>query len=381
MKRVNLHFSKKVIFLFGAVLALASCSKDEVILPEPEPQPLNPKEVIGVYALNEGAYSESDNGTSGSITFYDKQTQQTVGNFYEAVNEKALGINANDLRNYGSKLYCVVTGTDGGENSYVDVMDASTGKSIKRINFFEGTSSYMPRFITFDAGKAYVSNYDGKVCRIDTATLSIDGKVTIGKGLEGIVVANQKIYVANSQHPFYEGKGNVVSVIDVATLTKVRDIEVAINPINLTATPAEDVLVMSRGTYDADWNFQNNAAITRINTTTDLKVEEKKYNNGEVVSAVKTANGLAYAYSATFFKHISLSDGMLGKDFISDETTVNTMYGLDIDDLSDDVYVSDANNYSATEGKVYCFDKAGKKKEEFATGAYPKNVAFRYSYK
>jgi len=374
MKTKFLRLSKITLTAFlGSVLFFSSCKKDDN--PIIEVQPVvhgTPKETTGVYVLCEGFFSAS--GALGKITYYDIKTGVTELDYYQKVNGKELGKNANDLQLYGNKLYCVVTGTDAGNDAYVDVIEAATGKSIKRINFYDATGSFYPRSIVFNKNKAYVSNYDGKVSRIDTASLEIDANVNLSKGLEQLVIANNKLYVTNSQHPQHIGKGNVVSVIDLKTFTKTRDIEVLVNPTRITATLAGDVLVTNEGTWG-----ENNAGVTRINTTTDTKTDV--YNYGEPVNLI-TANGMAFIYSMysdTYFNHYSGSDGTIGKTFITDNTSIAGIYGAKINLLDNDVYVADHNNY-AEAGKLLCFSKAGKKKFETATSAVPKSIAFKYAY-
>lgn len=357
---------------FGSVLLLTSCTKDED--PVIETQPVvhgTPTETLGVYVLCEGSYGS---GSESKITYYDIKTGITEPDHYQKVNGKPLGNNANDLQLYGSKIYCVVTGNDAANTSYVDVMEASTGKSIKRINFSDASGAFHPRYIVFNKNKAYVSNYDGKVSRLDTASLEIETNVTLSKGLEQLVISNNKLYVANSQHPYYIGKGNVVSVIDLNTFTKTRDIEVLVNPSHIISTLAGDILVSSQGSWG-----ENNAGVARINTATDKKTAV--YNYEEAVNLI-SANGMSFLYSMysdNYFNHYSVSDGTVGKSFITDGTTFADVYGVKINPLSNDVYVADANAYGDV-GKLFCISRSGKKKFEVSTSSTPKSVEFKYAY-
>lgn len=375
MKINTLRLSKMMLSaLIGSALFLSSCKKDDNPVIEDEKPVVHgtPKETTGVYVLCEGPYSAS--GAPGKITYYDIKTGATDLDYYQKINGKELGKNANDLQLYGSKIYCVVTGTDAGNDAYVDVMEAATGKSIKRINFYDASGSFYPRYIVFNKNKAYVSNYDGKVSRIDTASLEIETNVNLSKGLEQLAIANNKLYVTNSVHPQHTGKGNVVSVIDLNTFTKTRDIEVLVNPTRIAATLAGDVLVTNEGTWG-----ENNAGVTRINTSTDTKTEV--YNYGESVNLI-TANGMSFIYSMysdSYFNHYAASDGTIGKTYITDDTSITGIYGAKINLLDNDVYVADHNTY-AEAGKLFCFSKAGKKKFETSTSSMPKSIAFKYAY-
>lgn len=359
-------------------LFFSSCKKDDEE-PVIQIQPLTEHEAIGVYVLNEGVYSSEIGASESSITFYSIKDNSTEQDYYKKVNGQSLGVNANYLKSYGSKLYCVVTGTEGDQNSYVDVMDLNTGKSIKRIVFYAASSSKMPRYITFDKGKAYVSAYDGSVSKIDTSSLNIEASVQLSKGLEQLVIAKNKLYVANSKHPFHEGKANVVSVVDLNTFTKVRDIEVNTNPTGLTLSSTGDLFVSSQGTYSDTWEFQNNASVTRIDVNTDTKKDIYKYNSGKQAVSLTSHNGLTYAYGEGVLKVFSVFDGSLGVDFVKDNTSIGYTNELTIEALSNNVYISDSGDFSA--GKVICFEKNGKKKFDFIAQAFPKSVAFKYLYK
>ncbi len=363
-KTVNIS-KASVLIAFSALVLFSSCKKDSAAPQEPA------KKAIGAYILHEGAFNMETYSSNSSIAYYNIEKGEIIQNYYQSVNGTAVGANANDLKAYGQKLYCVITGTEGGQNSYVDVIHVATGKSIKKISFFNGNESSLPRFITFDKGKAYVSNYDGTVSRIDTASLSIDGSVTLSKGLEQLAVANNKLYVANSSHFMYVGKENVVSVIDINSFTKLKDIEVDFNPYSVTATSSGDILVSSIGTYNDD------AAVSRINTVSDTKQTSYSFG-GKIINGIIIGNANAYIYNDTFIKQFNTGNGTLGADFITDGSQITTPYGLAIEPISNDVYIADANDY-ALEGEIFVFAKDGKKKFKGATASLPKSIVFRYN--
>ena len=169
----------------------------------------------------------------------------TVDTFMN-VNEKGLGDTANDMIVYGSKMYIAVYGS-----SIIEVTDLS-GKSIKQIK--SSGDALLPRFFTANEGKVYVSLYDGYVARLDTASLEIEQKVKVGRNPEQLVVANNKLYVANSGGLDYNtpvGYDKTVSVIDLASFQETKKIEVVTNPVNLVTDSQGDVYLVSMGDYGA----------------------------------------------------------------------------------------------------------------------------------
>ena len=102
---------------------------------------------------------------------------------------------------YGNKIYIVVN-----VSSTVEVMDFTTGKSIRQIQMLrDNGSSRQPRSIAFDKDKAYVCSFDGTVARIDTTSLEIEAIITAGRNPDDICVQNNKLYVSNSGSLDYSG--------------------------------------------------------------------------------------------------------------------------------------------------------------------------------
>jgi len=330
----------------------------------------------GIYILNEGTYNAV--GANSSISYYDVAKKTVVKDFYNQVNGKALGKNANDLQQYGSKLYCVVTGPDDKAESFVDVMDVNTGKTIKRIAFNGTTAGYYPRYITFYKNKAYVSRYDGKISRIDTASLNIDAELQLKNGadnaeaLEGVAVANGKLYVVGSAgYNYPKSLNDKVVVVDLNTFATVKQITVNYNPAKIVGAENGDLYVISFG------NFGNiNPAMQRISSTTDAVTQTEDYNLQTIAIQKNQAWMAKDIYGTPSIKSLNLATGKLGADLITDATTVDTPYGLTINPFDNSVVVAKSDV-----SKAAVYSKEGKKLYEFETNSFPKSAAFAYTYK
>ncbi len=70
---------------------------------------------------------------------------------------------------------------------------------------------------------------------------------------------------------------------------------------------------------------------------------------------------------------------LINKKFITDgsDVQIRIPYGIMVDPITKDVYVSDAKDY-VTPGTLYCFDPNGKKKWSVVTGDIPAHFAFVY---
>ena len=350
----------KVSILWVLVLPLlaVSCHRPG---PEPEPEPQPDAFANGMYILNEGLF-QMNNST---LSYYDFTTGKLTENIFLDVNHRGLGDVGNDLKRYGSKLYIVVN-----NSNIVEVVDVKTVQSLKTINL----SGKQPRQVVFLDDKAYISCFDGDVVRIDTASLEVEATVHTGPNPDGICACNGKLYVCNSGGLSNPNYGNTVSVVDPATFTVVKDITVAINPTRVKGYNDRYVYVVSNGNYgDVPYTFQ------KIDCQTDEIV--KNYNL-EVLNFDIHQN-LAYVYSynystmTSWIKVLDLeTDEIVKEQFISDGTQLKTPYGIKVNPLNGDVYITDAGTFT-TNGDVYCFDKDGKKKFSFEAGLNPSAMAFR----
>lgn len=353
--------------LAGLLLAFSACKKEK--LPPIDPQP---NATTGVYVLCETGY-----GKAGTISYYDINAKTVVQDYYKKQNGTDLGINVNDLKQYGSKMYCVVTGTDkASKNSYVEVISIATGKSLKRIPFSDAASGFLPRYIAFYKDKAYVSSYDGYISKIDTAGLTIESRLQVGGALEQVAIVNGKLYVTNSDHFMYATNNKAsVSVVELNTFKKSKDIAVGHNPTKISATAAGDLFVITRGNYnDILPSFDKLSSVSDTKTGTlalDVEYLNISGDRGFVIGP----------YANEFLKTINTSSGALGANFITDATTVVLPYGVTVNPLDNNVFVSDAKGYGSTDGTAFCFGADGKKKFEFTTGTFPQSAVFKYSYK
>ena len=200
---------------------------------------------LGAYVLNTGNWGGNDAG----IQFLDFQTGELSEDLYAAANGEGLGDLGQDLCVYGSKIYVTVSGS-----SKVVIMDRKC-KVLKSIPVAtEDGTPVEPRYMAACEGKVYFTAYDGTVSRIDTTSMAIDGKLNlIDAGAqtgydhpEAITSANRKLCVNISGY----SKGKWLAVVDAASFTKLKDIEVMLNPYTQCIT-AEDgyVYFVSNGNY------------------------------------------------------------------------------------------------------------------------------------
>ncbi|OQP65689.1 YncE family protein [Niastella populi] len=343
--------------LVAIMAGMASCNKDDVAKEVPVV-------TTGVYVLSEGLF----NNNNTTLTYYDLGTGTAVTDYYANVNGAGLGDTGNDLLLYGGKMYIVMNAS-----SNVRVMDAVTAKSIKEIKFeTPGGAKRLPRYVVAYKNKILVSAWDNSVAVIDTATLEIEKNIAVGANPEQMVVSGDKLFVTNSGG-ITPGHDSTISVVDLNTLTELRKITVGLNPNCITADSANNVYVGCTGDYAAV-----GPKLVKVNTLTNTVVKSAD----TAVGKIRYFDGKLYAtggyLGSAYIRALNTADfSAMGANFVTDGTQITMAYGLNVDDTSGDIWVTDAKDYVSS-GEVFCFDKGGKKKFSFKVtpGLNPNTVAF-----
>lgn len=378
---------RKFFFYFLPLLLVAtSCREDELVVPTeydiiPE-QPSDDTRIRGFYLVNEGNMGSN----KCTLDYFDYFTGLYARNFYAERNPnviKELGDVGNDIGIYGSKLYVVVNCSH-----KVEVMDARTGIRIGQVDIPNC------RYVRFHRGKAYVSSYvgpvlidadapKGAVFEVDTTSLAVTRRVTVGYQPEEMEVVDDYMYVANSggyRAPNYD---NTVSVIQMVDFMQVQQIPVDINLHRLKKDRYNKLWVTSRGDYQ-----------TRPSR---LYVLDKKpgFNRMTVTDTISVAcsnmaiHGDSLYYYATEWNNFTASNTIsygiidirskqvVSTNFITDgtEKEITIPYGIAVHPETGDIFVTDAKNYVSS-GTLYCFSPDGRKKWSVRTGDIPAHMVF-----
>ncbi len=368
------------------LVSIISCRKIEIVVPseyELISDGIHPKaRPAGMYLVNEGNMGSN----KCTLDYLDFRNGYYIRNLYSERNPsvvKELGDVGNDIQIYGSKLYVVVNCSH-----KVEVLDAVSGVRITQIDIPNC------RYIRFYRGQAFVSSYvgpvqidpeapRGAVYRIDTATLRVNAKVTVGYQPDELEVLGEYLYVANSggyRAPNYD---YTVSVIEIERFKQVRKIPVGINLHRIRKDKYGKLWVTSRG----DYNQQRSK----------LYVLEKRIGYNEMIVTdtlqIPCSNlcisGDSLFYYATEWNihtqqnkvsygiiHVKTKQ-VISTNFITDgtEKDIRIPYGIMIHPVTGDIYVTDAKNYVSS-GMLYCYDKHGKRKWGVRTGDIPAHMVF-----
>lgn len=363
------------------LLFFSACREDEQIFLSDSVQvtlPLVGTRIKGFYQLNEG-----NMGTNGaSLDYFDYTTGYYTRDIFSERNPdivKELGDVGNDIQVYGQKVYAIIN-----VSNLVVVFDVRTARKLKEIEIPNC------RYLAFHDGKAYVSSYAGPVqidpnaekglvAEIDTVTLKLTRKVTVGYQPEEMIVHEGKLYVANSggyRAPNYD---RTVSVVDLETFVEKKKIDVAINLYRMAIDKRGDIYVSSRGDYK---NTSPNLYVI------DSRTDEVKQCLDIPVGGMCMSGDSLYYYSVAY----SMSSGgnrvtygildtrtkkEITDRIITDGTDKEIMipYGLAINPETKEILMSDAQNYVVT-GFVYCFSPEGRLRWKTQGGNIPGHFAF-----
>lgn len=359
--------SRRLFLLtLGMILLNSSCKKEPDDNKDPDPviAPVS----SAIYVLNEGLYGANNS----SVTLYDLKSQLVVGDYFKTQNERQLGDVGSDFLIYGKKAYIVTN-----VSSQLEIVDAVTLKSIKQLSFFKNEVPQQPKSVVAYEGHVYVCSYDGLVSVIDTATMEIIKEIPVGANPDAILAAHGKIWVSNSGGLNFPDYDKTVSVIDPTSLTETAKIDVGLNPYTLQADNYGDIYVITRGNYTDE-----KMRLKIIDATTQQQTHV--FEDFEAMNL--TIHGdTAYVYHydfGTFTSSILMlnvkTEEIVRSEFITDGTTIQTVYAIAVDPTTGDVYIGDGKNYSE-DGKVYCFGSNGKLKHSFDVGINP--VAIRFLLK
>lgn len=262
---------KAFLLFFSGLLAFAACQ-----------DPVNPEQsskdadlageavdVSGLsgfnklFVLNEGQMG-SNNASLDMLRLSD-------GNYITGVFKKmnpreaaGLGDVGNDIAVAGDEVWIAVN-----NSGIVEVLSAKDETEIAAIQV------PMPRCLAFDDKYAYVTSWNGAVAvygpdwsvdagksknpkgavyRIDRSTKQVAGSVEVGYQPEGLAVYNGKLYVANSggissSLPPAYSYDNTVSIIDLASFSVSKTLEVEINIQKVWSDGNGNIYVNTFGNY------------------------------------------------------------------------------------------------------------------------------------
>ena len=379
----------KNISLILLLLSLIACREEEEVI-----QPITDNtgeqtvtDYLGMYVLCEGNMGSN----KATLDYFDLHTGDYRKNIFPSRNPqqvKELGDVGNDAQIYGHRLWLVINCSN-----KVEVCTADSAFSLGHVDIPNC------RFLAFDGGYAYVSSYVGEVgknsvlgsvYKVDTLTLGVVGRCTVGYQPEEMAVVDGKLYVANSggYQPLMSPSqpyDRTVSVIDLKTFTEERRIDVAPNLHRLRSDCYGQLWVSSRGDYTSEYPSRlyllakNADGQMQKADSVDVSVSDIALR-GDSLCFVGTTYDESWNQQANFGVVDIRSHRLTDAKLVKDASQIETAYGLMVHPVTGDIYVMDATNYVSS-GWLFCFDAEGNYKWKTSTGDIPGHACFLKSEK
>jgi YVTN family beta-propeller protein len=349
----------RLISLAFIVFIVFSCKKDKPEISEVE-------EVLdnGMIVLCEGLFQHNN----ASISWIDFDNGTVSNDLFVSKTGRQLGDTGNDMKQYGGKIYIIVN-----VSSTIEVMDATTFKPISQISMVASGSSKQPRSLAFHNGKVYVSCYDGYVDVIDTSSLTITQRIQVGSNPEGLSIANNKLYVANSGGLNFPVPDSTISVIDLSTHTEIKKITVGMNPGGVITDSQGGVYAVIRGDYAVV-----PSRMVRIDTQNDVLAETFPFD----VSGMYPMNDQLlisfYNYStetSTIGLFDPFTETLVSSNYIS-TSGITTLYGMKYNPSKNTIFILDGMNYTNT-GYVREYSVSGVQLANYHVGLNPTKIIFK----
>ena len=375
---------KQSIYLVILLALLSACRTIEPV-PSSEETPVGAGDsgpIEGFFLLNEGNMGSN----KCTLDYYDYASGIYRKNIYAERNPgvvQELGDVGNDMAIYGDKLWVVVNCSN-----LVEVMDAATTRHIGQISIPNC------RYLAFKGDYAYVSSYAGPVetdpnyrlgyvARIDTTTLQVKDTCVVGYQPEEMVIAGNKLYVANSGGYRVPDYDNTVSVIDLDTFKEIKKIEVAPNLHRMELDAYGKIWVSSRGdyydippkTYIIDSQIDDVIECMELRAATDMTLcGDSLYVYSNAWSYITQTSDVNYAIVDVKTHQV------VTRRFITDGTDAQFQnpYGIAVNPETHEIFVTDARDY-ITPGKVYCYTPEGRLKWSANTGDIPSRIVFTHN--
>lgn len=325
-----------LLLLFSAALMFTACSDDD-----------NNNEIIDpltyahlIFTAGAGNYNQN-NGTVGTIDA-DASGKFTYSDIYTATNGKGIG-DAQDVLPLYKQIYVAST-----TSSKIEIL-SETGKVEKTIN----RPGVQFRYLATDYDHVYVSAYNGYIYKLTNG--SITDSVKVGGYPEAMSVANGKLYVNMSDYT-YNNSGKSISVVDLKSFTKTKEISCELNPYNQSVAVGNKVYFVSVYHSDQDGALQCIDATTDKITNTGVKASAISYDKqGNSLVCLLTGYDANWTLSVKSFFRYSLNDG---KTTELDHSKFTSPQQVNVDPLTGRIFVIDNPSYSAP-SVLYIYDKSG----------------------
>lgn len=373
MKKYLLYFA--VLMMATALFtACGDDDKDDV----PQPKPVDVSE--GMFVVGSG---NSSSNIDGNLTYINYANGNSTTNAFKLANGMSLGKTANFALVYGQKLYIAVDG----ENT-IWVCDKNTLRSIRRISTTDllGTTlGISPRAMASYEGQVFFSCYgdkaNGVVAAMDTINYKLTKTYTAGSYSDGIAIANDKLYVANSDYGMGMNPSITVHDLKTGATNELKGADIT-NPMQMM-TVGGNAYFLDYGSYDSSWN-QIGAGVRQISADGTVKRVVDGTAMGSDGKRIYTANA---PYGGNGVNYL-IYDTTTGQTKSWEPNDIFSPAAIAADPVSGDVFVisyteNPDTHYPAYNMPTYVnqYSADGTFKKRYVCGVGPISVVFNTGVK
>jgi YVTN family beta-propeller protein len=317
----------------------------------------------GAFIVNEGAL----NGSNGSISFYNYETDSVVNDIFYLENNRILGDVVQSITIADGKGFIVVN-----NSNKVEVVDAVT---FHELGVIEGVSS--PRFFITDGTYGYVSCWGDNTIRvIDLGTFQVTDSIAVASGPEKMCISRNKLYVANTGG---WATDSMVSVIDLSNHELIKNIEVGYTPSDIVSDINENIWILCFGkvVYGPEDPYpileETASELYKINTIDDAVIEQhvlfedQHPNQLEIDSEGRLYYGGGYTFEGIYNFDLS--------DYTSTRVVADYAYGFNLDPSTNDIYITIAGLYTSA-GSIKRYSSDGNLLGTYDCGIGPNSITF-----
>lgn len=317
-----------------------------------------------VYVVCEGSLG---NGNS-SLWAHTPGRNITYSNVYQSANGELLGDVFQSMELIGNKLFLCVNNSD-----KIVVLNEEDKKELGVIDL------YKPRYIQpISATKAYVTSLFGnKVHIIDPEQMTLKGEISMPfDNPEGIALIDDRVYVC-----CWDTSCTAIYSIDIAT-------DAIVDSVMLPGAAPHDIVVDNEKKV---WVMAGNATNQKWSTLSYINPKTKQVIKQFQFEPLADATRIAYSsaedrlfyllvdyngytdYNGVYT--ISRQDTKLPHDPLIGAKKYQYYWGLAIDPVTNDLYVSDPKGF-VQKGSVSIYNTDGSVKSRFDVGVGPGNFYF-----
>lgn len=320
----------------------------------------------GVFTINEGVFGQ----TSGTISHYNRNNQETKAKIFKQVNNRDLGDVVQSMYFHEKEAYIVVN-----NSNKIEVADANTFEEKAQI-----LNLRLPRyFMPISSTKAYVTEWGtdgltGTIAVLDLTTKTIVNRIAVEKGPERMLFKNGKVYIT---HVGGFGDSNRITIINSVddqietTLTVLDKPSACVEDVdgNIWVACSGKVVYLTYPTIDVANSTES--GLIKIDPTTQTVVSTKSFGKGNVardliINQAKTE--LYYTRSGKVWKYI-IATG------IEEALFSGSFYGLGYDPNTNYIYAATASGVNSA--TIQRYQTNGTLVDSYVAGTFANGFVFK----